>query len=155
MTGITTIHHTLRDVDSGTRYIRASTYVHHAADRSAVNSHPQLQLRMFACSAADLQRAFHRRFRSVVKNQRHAVTCRDADETAFCLRSAEMFALAHDLIEQLEQSPLLRSHQLRIADNVDEEHIGKLQLDLFFNFGRHLFARIMRKFPSYIKRGAL
>src|SRR6266536_1444322 len=79
MPGITAIHHPLRDVDSGTRNVGATTYVHHATDRPAMNSHAQLQLRMFACSAADLERAFHWRFRSVVENQRHAVTGRNGD----------------------------------------------------------------------------
>ena len=138
VTGIATIHHPLRDVDSGARYVGATTHVNHTTDWPAMNSYPQFQFRVFACSAADLQRTFHRRFRSIVENQRHPVTCRNSDETAFCLGSAEVFALAHDLIEQLEQSPLLRSHQLRVADNVDKEHIGNLQLDLFLNFGRHL-----------------
>jgi len=49
-----------------------------------------------------------------------------------------MFGLAHDLIEQLEQSPLLRSRQLRVADNVNKEHVGNLKLDLFFNLSRTL-----------------
>src|SRR5439155_16587281 len=120
VTGIATIHHPLRDVDSGSGNIGATTYVHYTTDRPAMNSHAQPQVRMFACSAADLERAFHWCFRSVLENQRHPVTCRNGDKTAFCLGSAKMFALAHDLIEQLEQSPLLRSHQLRVTDNVDK-----------------------------------
>src|SRR5438105_15598675 len=30
--------------------------------------------------------------------------------------------------------------------------MGDFELDLFLNFGRHLFARIVRRFSSYIKR---
>jgi hypothetical protein len=44
-----------------------------------------------------------------------------------------MFGLAHYLIKQLQQSPLLVRYELRVTDNVDEEHIGNLQLDLFLN----------------------
>src|SRR5438477_6619807 len=73
MPGITTIHHSLRDVDSGTRYVGATTYVHQAADQSAVHPHPQLELRVFPRGTTDLQRAFNRRFRSVVENQRHPI----------------------------------------------------------------------------------
>jgi len=49
-----------------------------------------------------------------------------------------MFGLAHDSTEQLNQSPLLRSQKLRIADNVHEQHIGNLQLDLFVHFRWYL-----------------
>jgi hypothetical protein len=48
-----------------------------------------------------------------------------------------MFGLAHYLIKQLQQSPLLVRYELRVTDNVDEEHIGDLQFDLFFNLYRH------------------
>src|SRR5438105_8472489 len=48
-----------------------------------------------------------------------------------------MFGLAHYLIKQLQQSPLLVRYELRVTDNVDEEHIGDLQFDLFFNLRRH------------------
>src|SRR6266566_8651619 len=44
-----------------------------------------------------------------------------------------MFRLADNLIKQFEQAPLLRSHELGVADNVDEEHIGDLELDLLLN----------------------
>jgi hypothetical protein len=47
----------------------------------------------------------------------------------------------HDLIEQLERAPLLTRHRLGITDDVDEEHIGNLQLDLFLNFGGHAIKR--------------
>jgi len=36
-----------------------------------------------------------------------------------------------------QQSPLLRSHKLGIPNNVDEEHVGDFQLDLFFRFSGH------------------
>src|SRR5437870_9276458 len=48
-----------------------------------------------------------------------------------------MFGLADDLIKQFEQPPLLRSHELGVADNVDEEHIGDLELDLLLNLCGH------------------
>jgi hypothetical protein len=48
-----------------------------------------------------------------------------------------MFGLAHYLIKQLQQSPLLVRYELRVTDNVDEEHIGDLQLDFFFRFSGH------------------
>src|SRR6266513_5833991 len=81
MTSVTTIHHALRDVDSGAGNVGATTYVHHAADRPAVNPHAELEIRMFFRSAADLQRALHWRFRSVVEHQRHSISSRHGNET--------------------------------------------------------------------------
>src|SRR5207248_9242622 len=36
---VTAIHHSLRNVDSSPRNVGPTTYVHHAAHRSAMNSH--------------------------------------------------------------------------------------------------------------------
>ena len=82
---ITTIHYSLRDVDAGTGNIGATTYVNHTANRPAMNPHAQLQLGVFTCGAADLQGAFHRRFRGVVENQRHSITRRHGKEAVLCL----------------------------------------------------------------------
>src|SRR5437868_7741701 len=100
--GVTTIHHPLRGVDSGARYVRATTYVHHAADRSAVHPHPQLELPVFPRGTTDLQRAFHWRFWSVVENQRHAISSWYRDEPPIGLRGTEMFRFANDPIQQLQ-----------------------------------------------------
>ena len=48
-----------------------------------------------------------------------------------------MFGLVHDLIKQFEQSPLLRSHKLGVADYVDKEDIGDFEFNLLLNFHRH------------------
>ncbi len=48
-----------------------------------------------------------------------------------------MFGLAHDLIKQIEQMPLLVSYELGVTDDVDEEHIGYLELDFLGRFSRH------------------
>jgi len=45
----------------------------------------------------------------------------------------------------------LINQQLRVTGDVDEEDVGDLELDLFFNFGGHLFARTLRKSLSDIK----
>src|SRR6266567_2301846 len=147
MPGVTTIHNSLRDVDSGTRNVGATTYVHHAADRPAVHPHPEFELRVFPRGTTDLQRTFHRRFWSIVEDQRHPISGRHRDEPPICLRGTEMFRFADDPIQQFQQPSLLGRYQLGVADNVDKEHIGDLQFDLLVNFGGHLFARIMRKFP--------
>jgi hypothetical protein len=45
-----------------------------------------------------------------------------------------MLLAAH---HKLESQRLSASRVTGIADNVDEDHIGDLQLDLFVHFGRH------------------
>src|SRR6266513_1370699 len=85
--------------------------------------------------------------RSGVENQRHAVSSWYRDEPPIGLRGTDMFRFANDPIQQLQQPSLLGRYQLGVADNVDKEHIGDLHFDLLVNFGGHLFARIMRKFP--------
>src|SRR6266513_2226926 len=137
VTGITTIHHPLRNVDSCSGYVCAATYVHYATDRSAMDPHAQLQLWVFTCGIANFQRTLHRRFGSVVKDQGHTVTGRHGNEPTLCLRRAEMFSLADDLIKHVEQSALLVRYEFGIADNVDEEHISDLQLYLLLNLRRH------------------
>src|SRR5438132_8117000 len=48
-----------------------------------------------------------------------------------------MFGLPDNLIKQFEQAPLLRSHELGVADNVDKEHIGDLKLNFLLNLHGH------------------
>src|SRR5437762_9207569 len=112
MPGVTTIHHSLRDIDSSARYVGATTYVHHAADRSAVHPHPEFELRVFPRGTTDLQRAFHWRFRSVVENQRHAVSSWYRDEPPICLGRAEMFRFTNDPIQQFQQPSDRKSTRL-------------------------------------------
>jgi len=49
---------------------------------------------------------------------------------------------------------LVVNRQLGITNDVNEENVRDLELDLFFNFARHFFARTVRKSLSYIKLGA-
>ena len=58
------------------------------------------------------------------------------------LRFAELLGLADDLIERLELAALLIDQQLGVADDVDKEHVGYLELDLLFDL-RHRRSRIL------------
>src|SRR5207253_2774596 len=49
-------------------------------------------------------------------------------------------------------SALIVARHLRIGDDVDEENVRDFERDLFLNFGRHLFARTVRRFCAYIKQ---
>src|SRR5437016_21284 len=77
VTGISAGHHPLRHVDPGAREIGSFVYINHAANWSAVDSHPKLQARMFLELSADLDRALRWRFWTGVKDQRHPVAGRD------------------------------------------------------------------------------
>ena len=100
--GIATIHHPLGNVDSGAGNVRASTHIHHAADRAAVHAHAQLELGMLPGRATDLKGAFHRRFRCVVKNQRHPVAGRNCNQPMARFRFTELLRATDNLIQQLE-----------------------------------------------------
>ena len=89
--GITTIHHPLGNVDAGTGNVGPTAHIHHPAHRPAVHAHAQLELGMFPCRAADLQGAFHRRFRGVVKHQCHPIAGRNGNQPMVCFGFSELF----------------------------------------------------------------
>ena len=59
----------------------ATGNIDYTADGSAVNSHPESQTRMVLKRLANLHRTLRWRFRTGVKNQRHAVASGDLDQT--------------------------------------------------------------------------
>ncbi len=77
MSGITAIHHPLRNVKAGSCKIRPIIHVDHSADGSAMNSHAQLQERMFLERPGDFDRAPRGPFRAGVKDQGHTIAGRD------------------------------------------------------------------------------
>src|SRR6266545_4720946 len=83
----------------------------------------------------NLQRAFHWRFRARVKNQRHSVTSRNLDQSSCCLGLAKFIRAPNDLVERVEQSPLLIYYELGVTDDVDEQDMANLELNFLFNLG--------------------
>ena len=77
--GIAAIHHPLRHVEPSAGEISPFVYIDHATNRSAVDAHPQMQVRVLFEGAADLQGALRWLFRALVKNQCHAVAGWDFD----------------------------------------------------------------------------
>src|SRR4029078_5299434 len=78
--GITAIHHPLGNVDAGASDVGTPTHIHYSTHRAAVHARAQVELRMLPGRATDLQGALHRRFRAVVKHQRHSVAGWDTDQ---------------------------------------------------------------------------
>ena len=71
VSGVSAIHHSLRQVDSSARYIRTVVHVGNTAHRSAVDSHAHPQLRVASQRIAHLQRTGNRCVRRGRKNQGH------------------------------------------------------------------------------------
>jgi hypothetical protein len=86
VSGIAAVHDPLCDIDPGASHVRFSGCVDDPTNRSTVYAHSQLKFRMLLERAAYFQRAFNRRFRALIKNQRDAVACRDFDQAPrrFC-----------------------------------------------------------------------
>ena len=66
--GVTAIHHPMRDVDARAGKIGLFVQITDFIDRSAVDAHPHMKLRMILKHLADLNRAHHRCFRIGTKN---------------------------------------------------------------------------------------
>src|SRR5216683_2515192 len=120
MAGVPTIHHALADVDPGPCNIDLVIHVNHLIDRAAVNSHPQLDLRLTAQSLTDFQRATHRLFRAAEKKQHHAVPSWQTNQFSTGFRIPETFCSANNSIELVHQLNLLIDQQFRVSNDVDE-----------------------------------
>jgi hypothetical protein len=112
MPGIAAIHHALRNIDSRTGYVRFLIYIRDSVDRTAVNSHPQQDLRMILQGSTNLESTSRRFFRTVEENERHPIAGRHSDEFAPRFRGAKAFRISHDLLQLLQQFNLLVHEQL-------------------------------------------
>src|SRR5437588_10633596 len=127
---VAAIHDALCHVDPSSRDVRSIVYIGHAADGSAVNSHPELQMGMGLERFSDLQRALHRRFRAIEEDQRHAVANRKADEFASCFSGTKVFGVSDDLSELPLDFSLLVNKQLRVTDYVHEQNVAYLKFQV-------------------------
>src|SRR5438046_9705914 len=98
VSGVAAVHDPLRDIDAGASHVRFSGCVDDSADWSTVYAHSQLNFRMFLESAAYFQRAFNRRFRAMIKNQRDAVARWDFDQAPGRFRSLEFIGTSDNLV---------------------------------------------------------
>jgi hypothetical protein len=119
MPGIAAIHHSLRNIYSRTGYVCFLVNINDSVDRTAVNSHPQLDARVIMQCPANLERTPGWFFRTVEENERHPITSRHSDEFASCFRGAKTSGAPHDLRQLLQQFNLLVHEQFRIANHVD------------------------------------
>src|ERR1017187_491439 len=130
-------HHALRHIQTGPGKVGLTVHIDHAAARAAVRSHSKAYLRMFFESATDLKRAFHRLFRALVKNQRHPVAGRDLDQSGRGFSVLKLLGRANGLSQFVNRRTLLVNRKLRVANDVDEQDMGDLELDLFLDLSGH------------------
>ena len=98
VSGIAAVHDPLCDIDASASYVRFSGCVDDPTHRSTVYAHSQLNFRMLLESAAYFQRAFNRRFRAMIKNQRDAVARRDLDQAPRRFRGLEFTRTSDNLV---------------------------------------------------------
>jgi hypothetical protein len=135
---VTAIHHPFCHIDSSARKIGPFIYIDHAANWPAMDSHPKLQARTFLERAADLHRALHRRFRIGVKDQHHPIASWDPNQTVRGFGLLKLFGGANNPVQFLNRRVLVVNRKLRVANDVDEQNMGDLKLNFFFNLGRHM-----------------
>src|SRR5713226_9479508 len=97
--GIAAIHHTLRNIDTRTGYVRFLINIRDPIDGTAVNSHPQPDAWMILQCSANLERTPGRFFRTVEENERHPIAGRHPDEFTFCFGGPKTFGAPDDLIQ--------------------------------------------------------
>ena len=97
---------------------------------------------MFLEHAADLHRALRRRFRIGVKDQHHPIARWDPNQTVRGFGSLKLFAGANNPVQLLNRRVLVVNRKLRVANDVDEQNMGDLELDLFLNLRRHVLMRV-------------
>ena len=141
VSGISAVHHPLRHVNSGAGNVRPFVDINDTADRPAVHTHSQWQIGMCFQRAANVQRTFQRRLRTVVKNQRHSVSGRNLDELPLGFRTPKFIRASNNLIERIEQPSLVIDQSLRITNDVHEQDMSDLQLNFLFDFAGHKDSR--------------
>src|SRR5581483_1494569 len=102
MTGIATIHYTLRDVNAPTRHVGIRIDVSSAKNRPSMDTHAQLKLGLVAQCLSHLQRAQYRRLWIAEEHQCHAVPRRETDEFIASGRLAELRCVLNKILERLD-----------------------------------------------------
>src|SRR5438876_3486619 len=88
--------------------------------------------------STNFYRAAHRRLRTGVKDQRHAVPGGDFYQPLQTISLLKLLGRANDLCQLIDCRALLVNRKLRIANDVDEQDMRDLQLNFSLNLGRHL-----------------
>ena len=135
--GVATVHDSLRHVDAGAGDIRPLADIDDTTHRSAVDSHPHLQIRMILEGFTNLQRTDDGRIRRAGKDKSHAIASRQRGQLTGSVGVAESISCSHDLIEGVQVIALLINQQLGVTDNIDEQNMRDLQTERRFHGFTH------------------
>ena len=95
-----------------------------------MDAHAQWQAWLRTQRLADLQGAFHWRFKGVREHQRHAVARRQSDEAVCRFRRKDGVGIAHDAVEIVQGLSLFIHQQLGITHDVHEKDMGNFQAQI-------------------------
>jgi hypothetical protein len=126
VSSVPAIHHSLGQVDSGSRYVGTTTDVNHTTNRAAMDSHAHLQFRVAPQRLANLERARNGSVRSCRKDQRHSIAGRQVGQFASSIGCAEGIGSPNNFIERMQIIALLIDQELGVTDDVDEEDVPDL-----------------------------
>src|SRR5207245_10434350 len=107
MPGITALQHPLSNVDPSASKVCLVVHIGDPIDRTAVNAHPQLNVRMILQRSANLESTTRRFFRTVEEQQLHSISGRHSIEFAAGFRRSERVGVSDDLLTLLQQFNLL------------------------------------------------
>src|SRR6266568_2562794 len=124
MSRISTIHHSLRSVNSRARNVYSVINIPNLIDWAAMNAHPQSELWMFFYLFGNVDRTINWCFRTVKENERDAIARGKANQFSCPFRGANLFGATDDLTELFLDLTLLVDEQFRIPDHVHEEDVA-------------------------------
>src|SRR6266480_1430327 len=85
----------------------------------------------------DFDCALRRRFRAGVKDQPHAVTCRNLNQATGGFGFPILIRTADNFGQLVNHRPLFVNRKLGVTNDVDEQDVRDLKLDLFLNLSGH------------------
>ena len=110
--GIAQSHYALSNVNPNTGNVRLVVHVPNLIHRTAVDSHPQSNLRMVLQGRGNFHGAMHRFFWTLKEDKSHPVAYRNPDELTSRLTLAKLRCLPYDLIKVLDNFTLIVDEQL-------------------------------------------
>ena len=123
---VSAIHDPLRKVNPRSGDVCRIVYVANFIDRSAVDAHSQLQLRILFQLLADLDRAPHRRFWTIKKNERHPITHGKSNQLPRSFGAADLLGTADNFSQLLLILTLLIEKLSRISDQIHKQNVANL-----------------------------
>ncbi len=107
VSSIAAIDDALANIDAAPGHVDLIIHIGDLIDRSAMNSHAQVDIGVLFQRLLDFQRAPDRLFRTAEENQRHPISSRHPHESLIFFRSLKTFRASHDPIQLLHLLDLL------------------------------------------------